>query len=542
MSDVILKTVSSLEKIQKYTPPQVEEKVGVCFKNARYNFQLAFCSKKQIHGCELCVEGSLAKYVTLRIVEDVAVKFTYDYQARPEDTFVLGRQAGMYPDILREPTIFSFACFPEQWNSVWITVTGEEGLPVGEHVLAFTLKSGDGILGEARYTLKVFDAELPKLSIFNTNWFHYDCLSEWYKTEVFGKDYYTILNRYIKNMVNHGVNTIFTPLFTPPLDTAVNAERKTTQLIDIFLKDGQYIFDFSKLSTFIDNALSLGIEKIEFSHLFTQWGGLYCPKIMATVNGEYKKIFGWETESESQEYIEFLQAFLPRLMEFIEEKKIKECCYFHIFDEPQEKDLEKYASLRGRVKALIGDIPVIDALSDIRFSSLVDIPVVDVKCIENYVGNCECFGGYYFCSTGNNATNRFIVHPALRTRIVGYQTYLHNLAGFLHWGHNFWKTQLSKENINPYLVNDAGGAFAAGDAFTVYPGEDGPIDSIRHEIISDGWNDYRELLFIEKQVGREAIMAVFDKCGMKGMYEYPFNIDEYILLKKELLSLIGIAE
>jgi len=40
-----------------------------------------------------------------------------------------------------------------------------------------------------------------------------------------------------------------------------------------------------------------GIQCFEIAHLFTQWGAKHAPKIMATVDGEYRKIFGWETDS-----------------------------------------------------------------------------------------------------------------------------------------------------------------------------------------------------------------------------------------------------
>ena len=35
------------------------------------------------------------------------------------------------------------------------------------------------------------------------------------------------------NAVAHGVNLLYTPLFTPPLDTQVGGERTTVQLVDV---------------------------------------------------------------------------------------------------------------------------------------------------------------------------------------------------------------------------------------------------------------------------------------------------------------------
>ncbi|MBQ8684807.1 MAG: DUF4091 domain-containing protein [Clostridia bacterium] len=537
----ILKTVGAIEKIRKYEAPKTEERSGVCFANARYNFQVVFCGKDRLRDCEISVDGTLAPYATLRLVEDVPVKYTYNFDVNGDDDFVMGKEGGLYPDLLREFRENDLTVYPDQWTSCWVTVCGgERGLPVGEHALCFTVKNPDGELGRVEYTLKVVDETLPELDIFNANWLHYDCLAEWYDLEVFSKAYYEVLNEYIKNAVAHGVNTLLTPLFTPPLDTAVGTERPTVQLVGVKRTNGEYAFDFSRLDEFIDNALALGVEYIEFSHLYTQWGGLHAPKIVATTENGYEKIFGWETDSEGAEYVAFMQSFLPALVNYIERKGLQKRCYFHIFDEPQEKDLEKYTSLRRFVKGLIGELPVIDALSDPRFMELVDIPVVDSGCLKHFVGKCNKFGAYYFCGTSKNATNRFIVHPALRTRVLGYQAYLYPLAGFLHWGFNFWKTELSKHNIDPYFVNDAGGAFPAGDPFTVYPAEGKPLDSIRNEIVSDGWQDYRELLFVQGKVGREKILELFAKYGLRNVNDYSLLEADYTALRGEILSLVGI--
>ena len=60
--------------------------------------------------------------------------------------------------------------------------------------------------------------------------------------------------------------------------------------------------------------LDIGVRTFEIAHLFTQWGAYHAPKIMATVDGEYKRIFGWDTDAASDEYIGFLRAFLTALI------------------------------------------------------------------------------------------------------------------------------------------------------------------------------------------------------------------------------------
>ncbi|MES9143981.1 glycoside hydrolase domain-containing protein, partial [Cutibacterium acnes] len=76
--------------------------------------------------------------------------------------------------------------------------------------------------------------------------------------------------------------------FTPPLDTKVGGERPTVQLVGVNVTNGKYSFDFSKLKRFVDMCLGLGVEYFEMSHLFTQWGAAFAPKVIATVDGVEK--------------------------------------------------------------------------------------------------------------------------------------------------------------------------------------------------------------------------------------------------------------
>ncbi|MDQ6423581.1 hypothetical protein RB620_29645 [Paenibacillus sp. LHD-117] len=62
---------------------------------------------------------------------------------------------------------------------------------------------------------------------------------------------------------------------------------------------------------------------------------------------------------------------------------------------------------------------------------------------------------YYCCAQYKEVSNRFFSMPSGRNRIIGSQLYKFDIAGFLHWGFNWWSTFLSRKPINPYLVTDA---------------------------------------------------------------------------------------
>ena len=538
---VIIKGVGAIEKVLPYTNPKYEETQGACLKNARYNFQVAVKSVMRKQFCHIKTESDINEYITVCEVQSVPVNYAFSEEL-PDDKYVISKKAGMYPDLLTPLKSMGFSLLPSAWKAFMFTVTaGDKTLPVGWHRIKISIVCEDKVIAQTDYVLEVVGEELPKLPIFNMNWMHYDCISEAYNLPVFSKKFNEMADKYIKNLAQHGGNSILVPLFTPPLDTAVGTERKTVQLVGVTVTNGEYSFDLEPVRAFIRRAMALGMEYLEFSHLFTQWGGTACPKVMATVDGKEKRIFGWDTPSDGEQYTKFLQSLLPKLVALAKEENVKDKVFWHITDEPNaERDLEKYAKLKATVQALVEDMEIIDAMSEYEFyeKRLVTIPVVDTGRVAEFDGRCEKMGIYYCCGTGKNRSNRFINMPGLRTRMLGFQAYFNDAVGFLHWGYNFWKSRYSLTNVNPWLDNDALGAFPAGDAFAVYPGEDGPWDSIRNEIISDGWQDYRLALLAEKYAGKAAIKKIFDDNKMKKFTVYPHSEKKYMHVRQRLIEII----
>lgn len=74
------------------------------------------------------------------------------------------------------------------------------------------------------------------------------------------------------------VNTILTPVWTPPLDTAPHTYRRNVQLLGIWERDGRYTFDFTRLDTWLGHMRDAGLTGVEVPHLFTQWGAHACPR------------------------------------------------------------------------------------------------------------------------------------------------------------------------------------------------------------------------------------------------------------------------
>lgn len=538
MSNFELLTVNSLEKVMPSQRPQLLEVENTCFRNEIFAFQVAYCHHERdllLHRCTFKVEGDLQEYVTVR---PVLLTPCTTPQSALNDEWYLVKSAALVPDILSEEQEY-FVRY-EQWHSLWVTVKGD--LPVGKHTIGITLIDGDGeTLGKAEYILTVADNSLPKTGLKYAHWFHYDSLAEYYNVPVWSEEYNRIVYAFISSAVKHGSNVLLLPLLTPPTNTKIGGERTTAQLVDIKKVNGEYLFDFTRVKAFMKKAEELGVEYFEMPHLYSQWGAKCAIKVMIEEDGELKRCFGWDVPALDSEYVAFMKAFLSAVVSFLKSEGYgPDRCFFHISDEPQPWALAHYLEIRSHLKPVLGEYKIFDALSNYEFSSsgAVDSPVVTTDGVAPFIENkVKDLWVYYCCGQGHlGLSNRFISMPSWRTRVLGIQLYAVGCKGFLHWGYNYYNTALSEEYINPYQITDAWGSFQSGDSFIVYPSKEGtPVDSIRHEVLFEGFQDYSALLLLEDKVGREAVLALLKKHGYEQSFtNYPKSAEALLALRKEV--------
>lgn len=492
-------------------------------QNERLNAQVVCCVAEDTAVLPV-LSGSLAAHTTVCVVREIPSQMPV-YE--DSDDYYLRREAGLFPDLL-EPVTDAVTLLAGKWYSFWLELDPGEAL-TGAQTLTVQLQSGGETLGSCTLDVEILAAKLPANALICTNWFHTDCLMNWYKVEAFSEEYWRIVENYARTAVRHGVNFLLTPLVTPPLDTFPGGQRPTVQLVDVTVQNGTYTFGFEKLSRWVEMCNRCGVQYFEMSHLFTQWGALFAPKIMATVDGEETQIFGWETDAGGPEYTGFLRAFAPQLIAFIDKAGIRERCYFHVSDEPGEKDLESYKQRAALMDELFGAFPIIDALSDFAFyeQGITKIPIPANNEAEHFVGKVPQFWTYYCCGQHKDyVSNRLFAMPGERTRVLGYQLFSADAVGFLQWGYNYWYTRFSLEEIDPYKVSDAGEAFVSGDAYAVYPAADGTaLCSLRLKQFYDAIQDFAALRLLEGLVGREKTLALLtqDVEGAFNFKQYPHS-------------------
>jgi len=119
---------------------------------------------------------------------------------------------------------------------------------------------------------------------------------------------------------------------------------------------------------------------------------------------------------------------------------------------------------------------------------------------------------YVCCGPGAPYNNFFIEMSALSHRALFWQQKRENVSGLLYWNTtwwnpasitNPWEDMATVKDINPNI---------RGDGSLFYPGKqvdfEGPVSSIRLELIRDGLEDFDYLTLAETALGPEPAMAL----------------------------------
>lgn len=503
-------------------------------KGERYSYQIAYKSSEKFFA-EFVIDSPLSQFITVRSVGNVPSELPV-YESDCE--FCERNEPGLFPDVLFPIENNRVLIKRQNYYALWITVDLPKDTDAGDYEIKIKLKKDGETISENIFGLHVINAVLPEQKLIYTQWFHSDSIANYYKIPVFCEKFWALVESFIKAAVHTGVNMLLTPVFTPPLDTEIGGERLTVQLVDVKLENGKYSFGFDRFIRWVRLAQKCGIKYFEISHLFSQWGAKYTPKIVAEVNGRQKRIFGWETSADSIEYAEFLSAFIPQLIKVIRSLGIEKSTFFHISDEPNEDQIESYSMAKRTVAPLLEDFPIIDALSDYSFyeSGIINNPIPCTNDIESFIEKGFPHPWtYYCCGQGGKLSNRFFGMPLSTTRIIGFQLFKYGIEGFLQWGFNFYNSQYSLRSIDPFAVTDADSAFPSGDSFTVYPGKSGAIESVRSEVFYQALQDMRALTLLCDRIGKKrTIAAVEADFGIITFFDYPRGTEKMLNLRKSV--------
>jgi hypothetical protein len=348
---------------------------------------------------------------------------------------------------------------------------------------------------ELPFEVQVADLVVKRRENFPaTIWLSADSIWEYYKIEPLSDRFWQLADEYVKNLVIHGIDVIYTPIFN------IRAEdlRTPAQLLKV-RKTGtdQYEFDFADVRKWIGLAKKHNANFVEFGHFFSPApeSAAYPQKIYERWEELGEKLWPSNTPATSDTYRKFLEQFIPQFKAMLEEEGMLDKSLFHLADEPDGQEaVDRYRKARTLLREVAPWMKVMDAMSEPHFATerLSDMPIPSIVTANQFTAaGCPAWV-YYCCGPRAGYIQRLFDTPLWKIRMSGWLFYHLQAKGFLHWGYNYWFRFCTDQIADPFQdgTNGAWPGMPYGDTFAVYPGADGPLDSIRWEVFAESLQDY----------------------------------------------------
>ncbi len=308
-------------------------------------------------------------------------------------------------------------------------------------------------------------------------------------------------------------------------------------------------FDFSAW----DRAMERGIDYYKFNSFRLGMPGLGGGSFHARVDPH---LLGFSEDTYI--YKAIFSSYCGQLQQHLREKGWLDEAYIYWFDEPAPKDYEFVNNGFAKLKAAAPDINRM--LTEQVEPRLIGGPNIWCPVTPNYKHEPaeqrrergDKF--WWYVCTGPKAPycTLFIDHPGTELRVWLWQTWKYKIEGILVWETNYWTSTAAypdgKNPQNPYADpmgwvsgystpagvkrpwGNGDGRFiypplAAADAHPDAPVLDGPVDSIRWEMLRDGIEDYEYLVILRGLLEeKKAKLSAGRYEELSGLLEVPETI------------------
>lgn len=425
---------------------------------------------------------------------------------------------------------------------LWITVSVPAEAAPGRYEGAIVLTVA-GASVRLPLVVEVSPAVVPAARHLKlTHWFSPRILAEAGQVEPWSHDHWRLLSLWGHNLAAHRANVILTPL---------------TDLL-LLSRDGagRLQVDFSRFDRWVETFETAGaLNFIEGGHLagrIADWqGGFGLNRfVVRRTDGSEENLHSVPVEDPRAE--SFLSELLPALVSHLRASGWLDRYYQHQADEPVKENADSYRALAELVRRFAPELRRLDAtMGDESLVGTVNVWCPQSQEAEKHLAFFQARQAageevwHYTCLAPNGAyPNRFLNQPLIATRLLHWFNYQAGLTGYLHWGFNQWGSWRTPGL--PWCDTEATtvqgtSQLPAGDTHLVYPGPGGrPLDSIRHEMVLEGVQDY-ELLRLVGQAQPEQAQRL-TRAVLPSLVQYERDVTRFRKVRAELLEAAAQAQ
>ncbi|MHC1768554.1 MAG: glycoside hydrolase domain-containing protein [Verrucomicrobiia bacterium] len=433
-----------------------------------------------------------------------------------------------YPDPLLEVDFLSLGA--NQAQPVWVTLHVPTNAVPGIYSGVLTVEGSPAGRQEMRIRqelkVQVHQAVAESAGLWVTEWFAPHARHMEIAPERDSEEFYGLLRRYARNMAEHRHNVAL----ISPLNLAAFTAGA----------DGRLAIDFSGFDRWVGVFQAEGvIGRIEGGHIGGRKGGWESDFVVTVHAVQGDRVVRSQADPASAEADAFYAQFFPALVSHLKAKGWLGIYMQHLADEPIAQNVGTYRAMAALARKYAPELRIIEACHTKDLTGSIDIWVPQLNFLHtdfaHYRARQKAGNEVWFYTCvfpQGEYANRFLEQPLIKTRLLHWINFRYGATGYLHWGYNQW----TSDSPFTHTTRPHGGPpyLPAGDPWIVYPGTDGPLDSIRFEAMRDGIADYALLeALAERDAAAARVLAArivldFDK--------YETDVPNFRAARRELLD------
>lgn len=396
----------------------------------------------------------------------------------------------------------------ERSAALYVRITVPEDTPAGTYLGEIAVVVGGDDVAAGVLELEVANVDLPDVhewDFFLNVWMNPGAVAHRHRVEMWSDEHFARLRPYVVDLALHGQKTVVAPICHQPWGT--QTPHPYPNLVQWIKRGNTFEFDFSVFDRYIELHEDMGIDRAIHCYTLAQCAGDCDRSIieyMDSASGELRRM---ETAVGDPGYAQAWGSFLQAFSQHLKHRRWLERTYIG-FDEKPDAIMDKVIeflrhhgpelkiSLAGNVReelyASLDDLSLHVQFTErgvgqnspperaaMGVAQLLD---PDRSCALTRTCPTNATTTFYVCC-GPAFPNTFVHSPLVESRMLPWFAAQGGYDGFLRWSYNDWPD-------DPYSHPEWGN-WPTGDAFLVYPGENGPISSLRWEQLREGIQDFQ---------------------------------------------------
>lgn len=372
------------------------------------------------------------------------------------------------------------------WFTFNIPKSAEPGVYNGE----IELTSDDNETTTYDLEITVHDIELPNSEDYNFYldvWMNPNAIAEEYDVEPWeSEEHWDLIENYFADLADSGQSAITTTIIHNPWQVEWNDWEPQTEVgYDTMVEwkyDGEeWDFDYAIFDRYVQTGLEAGLGPDINAYSMLTFRG---DQRITYTDEQTDEMVTEVTEVGSPIWTEAWAAFLDDFTDHLKDKGWMDQTYIAFDERPASLMAPVMDLLEEHAPEFLDQIQVAGSTDVDSYANILSLDIDALSQVsDDWIDERSKNGKKtsYYVWAGDEHPNSLSFSPAVESQMMPWISAKHNLDGFLRWAFNNWPNDIFQDPVF---------AFSQGDEYFIYPGEDGPMSSIRWELLKEGIEDY----------------------------------------------------